>query len=267
MKFRKLLILVLLTTILSSKEILPSNTYLFSNFGNGYAHIKDTGTSPLRYEGLYTGTDLAYKRINPKVIFNVQGSFSYAATFAADYYNLNYFIGGLSVSYIHTMPFIEGERLRLRFGGLLETSVSGALNTDLQNASLNVDYLTDLMITSQLEYDYILAEKSGKFLFLKYSLPQRNYRAFFKLDLPLLILNGRPEFAYLNPEDFDYFSRRYYVGGYKMGTKLGLKRYLKNGNIIEIAYDWNMYTAGNKDIYLLERASHNFTMAFYFKLN
>ncbi len=245
----------------------PSDHYLFGNFGFGYAHIKDTGTSPLRYQGLYSNAEAAYKSIGEKVAFIFQGDLSYTAGFAARYYNLNYFIGGLHVSYLRTIPLDLPKNLRIRIGGILDASVSSAVNPDLQNATLNVDYLFDLMFGSQLEYDYSLKEKSGKFLFIKYKRPKRDFRAFFKLDFPVLLLNGRPEFAYLNPEDMDFFSREYYFGGYKMGTELGIKRYLQNGNIIEIKYDWDMYTSGKKDIYLLERASHNLTMAFYFKLN
>jgi len=267
MKFKRLLLLILFISFLFSEDGFSSNKYLFSNFGVGYAHIKDTGTSPLRYHGLYSNMEIAYKSIGEKAPFTVQSNISYATTFAATYYNLNYIIGGLNASYLRTIPLDLPDNLRIRLGGTLNASVSGAINPDLQNATLNVDYLFDLMFGSQLEYDYSLKEKSGKFLFIKYKQPQRDFRAFFKLDLPIMILNGRPDFAYLNPEDMDFFTREYYFGGYKMGTELGVKRYLKNGNIIEVKYDWDMYTSGNKDIYLLERASHNLTMAFYFKLN
>ena len=254
---------------LSAKDStrIPPNQYLYSGMSLGYQHIKDTGTSPLRYHGIYSNAEFAYRSIGSKSAFRIQGDVSYAAAFAANYYNLNYLIGKLQVLYLHSMPFIKHKDLSLRLGGSFDASVSAAINPDFQNATLNVDYLFDLMLNGQLEYDFILKEKSGKFLLFTYQRPEHHYKAFFRLDIPFLILNGRPEFAYLNPEDMDYFSRNYYFGGYKMGTELGIKRFLPNGNIIEIKYEWDMYSSGNKDIHLLERASHNLAIAFYFKLN
>ena len=127
--------------------------------------------------------------------------------------------------------------------------------------------MCDLSLSSQFEFEFKRPEKKGKILFIKYHLPQRAYETFFRMNLPLLIFNGRPEFAYVTEGDLDFFTRHYYLGGFQMGTKLGIKRYLDNGNAIELSYDWKMYTSGRKDIYLLEKASHNLNFAFYFKLN
>ena len=267
MKWIKPLLILILFSTLFSEDDLPPNRYLFADFGLGYAHIKDTGTSPLRYHGLYSNAEFAFKSIGNAASFSIQGEISYSAAFAAQYSVLNYIIGNFKLEYLRSLSFQNLNDLRLRLGAVFDASASGAINSDLQNATLNVDYLFDLMLSSQFDYDFILKGKKGKFLFFNYNYPDKAFRAFFKLDLPMMILNGRPEFAYLNPVDMDYFSRRYFLGGFKMGTELGIKGYLPNGNIIEFKYDWDMYTSGNRDIYLLERASHNFTLAFYFKMN
>lgn len=267
MNVKKLLILLLFFSLLFSDDSISSDKYLFSDVGLGYSHIKDTGTSPLRYHGLYSGMKAGLYTSNLRNIFNVEGYFSYTLASASSYYILNYFIGEISFSYLHTLPVIKNDNLRWRVGGTFDASVSGALNPDFQNASLNVDFLADLMISSIFEYDFKLSEKRKHFLFFHYDLPERNYRAFFSMDLPLIIMNGRPEFPYLNEEDLDYLTRHYYIGGFTMRTELGLKRYLKNGNMIEIAYRWQMLTSGKRDIHLLERATHELTTAFYFKLN
>ena len=262
-----ILLLTLMSFLLGKDDVAPNDKYLFSSSCAGYQYVKDIGTSPLAYKGVRTRIALGYVEQQSRGFFAVKTKLDLATTFAGTYYNLNYIVGGMQLRYLHSMPFIIHKDVNLLLGGSFDASASAAVNPDLQNATLNVDYLFDLMLSSQIEHDFFLKEQNGKFLFINYHFPKRTYRAFFRIDLPLLLLNGRPEFAYLNPEDMDYFSRHYYLGGYSMRTEVGVKRYLNNGNILEIKYDWDMFTSGNKDIYLLERASHNLAFSFYFRLN
>ncbi len=267
MKFKFLLVSVLLISLLFSKDKHPSDKYLFSETGSGYAHIKDTGTSPLRYHGISALLNAGYVQNSAKGHFEILGNISLISGSAATYYLHQHISGGMIVSYLHSLPVFENEDLRLRLGGTLRPTLAASINQSYQNAAFNMDIMCDLSLSSQFEFEFERPEKEGKFLFIKYHLPRRAYETFFRMNLPLLLFNGRPKFAYVIDDDLDLFARHYYLGGFQMGTKLSIKRYLDNGNAIELSYDWTMYTSGKKDIYLLEKAAHNLNFALYFKLN
>lgn len=271
MKYLKLSLLTILAiSLLSGSETDTSyanGQFLFSGIGCGSGSYKDVGTSPLTYRGISVIAPFGFFHEKPKYSFELKTTISYLGGSAANYYSLNCFSGKLNISYLRSIPLFSEPRLKFQAGGKMSASIAGIYNPAYQNASLNIDYYVSLYAGAKLVYLFERPQKDIKFSFLKFHLPHRQYAVHFRLDLPVLLFNGLPTFPYVFEDDTDIFNRHYFLGGFHIKSNFGIKRYLKNGNAIEISYIWDMLTTGSKDLYLLETASHNLLMSFYFKLD
>jgi len=271
MKTLKLILFISLGSILlSATEIDTSYTngqFLYSGIGSGSGSFKDEGTSPLTYKGISATLPFGFLVDKTKYNFDLNTTFSYLGGSTANYYTLQNFSGELNVSYLRSIPLFKTKKLKFQAGARLSTGLSGTYNPSYQNASFNMDYYASLYAGAKMIYLFERPEKDFKILFLRYHLPHRQYAVHFRLDLPVLLFNGRPTFPYVIEDVMDIFDRHEFLGGFHIKSNLGIKRYLKNGNAIEISYIWDMLTTGSKDLYLLETASHKLLMSFYFKLD
>lgn len=244
-----------------------SSKFLYFGFGSGYGNIKDMGTSPLRYLGSASKMNGGYIHDKGTSNFEILGHFSYFLGVTASQYSLQNYLGAFDVSYMHTLPIFKNPDPKLRIGGDLFTSISGNYSPSYQNASVNIDMKIKLSLLTQFDYKLHFKEINTTFVGIKFHIPKKEFTSFARLNIPVLILNGRPEFSYVNENDLGVFDRHYFFGGINLNTQLGLKHHLKNGNIIEISYLWEVHSTGSKDIYLFEKSSHLFYMSLYFKLN
>ena len=271
MKYLKLLLLtILLLSLLSGNEADTSYTngqFIFSGIGSGTGNFKDIGTSPLTYRGISAIVPFGFFHEKQKYSFELKTTISYLGGTAASYYNLNYFSSELNLSYLRSIPLFSEPRVKFQAGGKISASIAGVHNPAYQNAQLNLDYFVSLYTQARITYLFERPEKKIKISFLNFHLPHRQFAAFFSLDLPLLLLNGRPTFPYVMEDDMDIFNRHFFLGGFHLRSNVGIKHYLKNGNAFELSYVWCMRTSGSKDLYLMETASHNLLMSLYFKLD
>ncbi|MCF7832734.1 MAG: hypothetical protein K9N05_04050 [Candidatus Marinimicrobia bacterium] len=271
MRIQKLILIVIFGVALlaanDKDSSFTSAKFLVSGIAGGSGELKDAGTSPLSYKGLTAILPFAYISENSKESFDLGMNIGYLAGSAASNYNLQLFSGEVYFGYLRNIEIFKRPDLLFQAGGHLSAAVTGSINPSLQNATLNMDYFTALSASAQLQYLFERPAINKKIAFIKIRKPHRKYAIHFRMDLPLLMFNGRPTFPYVIEDDNDIFNRNYFLGGFQLKTDLGIKRYLPNGNALELAYLWEMYTSGNKDIYLLERASHNIQFSFYFKLN
>ena len=271
MKILRLIVILLIgSTLLSAEEsniFSKHGQFLFSGMGMGIGSFKDIGTSPLTYNGVSGMMPFGFLQDRPKYNFEFNTNFSYLGSIATKYYMLHYFSGKMNISYLRTIPVFSNSKLNFQAGGSISAGMTGTFNDSYQNAMLNIDYYTSLFVSSGITYKFISPEKDFKISFMKFHIPHRKLAAHFRLDLPLILFNGRPNFPYLRESDLDIFDRHYFLGGFQIKSNLGIKCFLKNGNAFELSYVWTMLTTGSKDLYLLETASHNLLMSFYFKLD
>lgn len=254
--------------LFSAEEYVNQNSqFLYFGMGSGYGNIKDIGTSPLRYLGSASEVYGGYIHDKGTSNFEMLGQFSYFLGVTASQYSLQNYLGAFEVSYMHSLPIFKNPDLKLRIGGDLFSSISGNYSPAYQNASVNIDMKIKLSLLTQFDYKLHFKEINTTFVGIKFHIPKKEFTSFARMNIPVLIFNGRPEFSYVNENDLGVFDRHYFFGGINLNTQLGLKHHLQNGNMIELSYLWEVHSTGLKDIYVFEKSSHLFYIALYFKLN
>lgn len=244
--------------------------YLHLGFGTGYSSVRDIGTSPLRYQGVLGRVNFGYVSESPSRSWGINSDAFFSAGVAENYYQLNYISGTFNTHYLYTIPIDSLDMLQFQAGGSYSSAFAVTINSSYGNATLNIDFFNAFYISGRVIYPFTRPARTLKIWFIHIRKPQRDYALSYQLDIPLLLINNRPEFSYvLNglSTDFDIFSGHRFVGGFHLRSNLGLTRYLKNGNAVQWSYIWDMFTTGSRDIYLLETASHTLQFTFYFKLN
>lgn len=266
MKVRIILIqfLMIIPLVLLAENY--SDEFLYMNTAIGYGNIKDSGTSPLRYHG--TSAEIIGGYIHNTSInnFEILGCFSATVGFAKSYI-LNLYQGVMDISYMHNFPITLNEKTDFRMGLNLYSSTKIINNSSYQNASFNFDMFVKLALRAQIQHQIDVKKKTIHVLGIKFNIKNQIYSPFFRIDIPALIFNGRPEYAYVNENELGVFDRHYFFGGYDLKSQLGIKKHLINGNLLELAYVFHMHSTGKKDIYFFEEASHNLAFSLYFKLN
>jgi hypothetical protein len=255
-------------SLLKADDILPK--YLIFQSGTNYSHIRDEGTSPVRYQGGGINTGLSFFSEKKYGLWGINAHMSYNAGFSRDQHLLHHIETVFSGYYLHDIPLSAPAGLSFRVGGNLRSSLAFSYNDAYQNAAFNLDIFNALLLRTHLQYAFNIAEKEQKFLFMNFRRPSRDYILTASFDMPLLLLNMRPEFPYvvngaLNGTEM--LSRHIFFGGFRLQSRIGLAHFLPNGNMLELAYVWDMFSTGKRDIYLLEKASHQLQCVFYFRLN
>ena len=267
MKFIQLLLTLMITTSLFSAEnIDPSFTYgkyISWDHGVGTGSFRDEGTSPLTYSGFAAKLGVGYLSEKKQYSWEIQMNANYMLGFITQGYQLHNLSGDIQLSYLHTIPIFENKQLSLKAGGRLSTSFSGTMNDAYQNASFNYDIFSSLYARAQFTYAFIKPEKQKK----RRIAPEKHFALVCNLDLPVMLLNFRPEFPYVMDGNMISVDRHIFIGGYSMQNHIGLKRFFNNGNAFELSYIWKMYLTGKKDIYRMETASHILQFSYYFKLD
>ncbi|MFO7841226.1 MAG: hypothetical protein R6V48_03580 [Fidelibacterota bacterium] len=244
--------------------------YLHFGASGGYTNIKDAGTSPLRYQGASAELSFAYIAENTSSTWGIYSDMSYSAGFAGTYYMMNYIKMRFDTYYLKQIPQISGSTWQVQAGGSWLSNMAFTYNDAYLNASVNADFFSGPHVRGRFTYTFKRPEYERKIAFIRFRRPERRYRLIYELDLPLIIFNRRPPFSFVlngSRTDLDIFDSHFFVGGSHLRSKLGLARYLKNGNALQLAYIWDVYTSGKRDIYRFETASHLLQCAFYFKLN
>ncbi|MDD3716788.1 MAG: hypothetical protein PHT46_06775 [Candidatus Marinimicrobia bacterium] len=263
---------LLLITFLIAEGTAPLNrNYLHLDTGAGYGSYHDAGTSPLRYQGAAFASSAGFLCANPEYRWGIRTDLHYTAGLATDHYLLHSLYSAGDVFYLRHVTQLLPGNLNLFTGPALGAAFAFTYNDAYQNASANPDFFVNLFLRSQIQFAFQRPAWDRKIAFLRLQRPLRDYALAFRLDIPFLHLNNRPAFPYVvNGTQTDIekiFLRHAFVGGIQLQSRLGLTRFLNNGNAIEMAYLWEMISTGNRDIYRLESARHALVFAFYFRLN
>ena len=261
-----LIALLFFISLYSAENIDPSFTfgkYLFLDLGSGGGSFRDEGTSPILYEGPAATLSTGYLTEHPKHTWEFRLNTNYIGGIIEQGYMVHQFSEDIQLSYLHTIPIFEKTNLILKAGGRFSSSLSGSYNDAFQNASFNIDIFSSLFARARLTYAFIKPEKQRK----RRTVPETMHALICNLNLPLILFNARPEFPYVMDGNAMSYDRHIFLGGYSMQTDIAFRSFLTNGNAFEISYIWKMYVTGNKDIYLMERASHILQLSYYFKLD
>lgn len=243
--------------------------YLYSDWGSAYANFRDTGTSPLRYHGTGMMAATGFREYAFRYDWGIGGRIEYAMEIAGENYLLHYFQAGMDLFYLYRLPWKYLPDWDIRSGLRFSSQFAGTLNSDYFNAAFNLDLFNRFHWSVRIARDFTRPAINKKILFIPVSRPLRHYAASLTLDLPLLLLNMRPDFAYvIDGSDplSGILSRHIFIGGFHLRFRAALSRELASGNRIGFAYVWEMFSSGKRDYYRLETASHSLQCRLYFRL-
>lgn len=161
----------------------------------------------------------------------------------------------------------EGQRGRLHLwaGGSLQGDTFIMVLPSLSTASTSNAIFGNLCAKAMVQYDFAFV-------------PNESYNllgVYCKLTLPLVGVANFPGFSYMDDYMSDinlvstllstYQTRFILCSG--VGTNVGLRFNLSNGNRIGFSYRWDYMTTRNRGYYRFDNAFHTFIMDFMFKLN
>lgn len=248
---------------------MDKQSFLVSDLGIGYTNFRDTGTSPLRYLGPGLRAGLGFQESGSRYEWGFKANLGYSAEFAQEYYLLHHIQGGFELFYIYTLLKKQSAPVQVQAGLHYSSRFGAAVNTSYSNASFNADLFNGFHLRSGIKHVFSRPPLSKKILFIPVRRPLRHYSATFTLDMPLLLINMRPEYAYVidgNEPLVGILSRHVYIGGFYLRSETALSRILPNGNAVRLAYVWEMFSSGKRDIYRLETAAHILQCSFYFRV-
>ncbi|TVQ00738.1 MAG: hypothetical protein EA359_15350, partial [Balneolaceae bacterium] len=177
-----------------------------------YARYRDFATSPLFYEGGGTNLYLGWQTINDNRELTMGLDFLVNLTLAntpkSDFYETNTLgvFSGLegSVSYLRNVRPDFSEKYDFKLGGILIGNQNMRLNPALDNSSVGIESIVNLMLSGKVQRDISRREETvSNFLFLSIrNRPVRRTLA-FQMDAGVLNFNRRPgyNFFYDGPVD------------------------------------------------------------------
>ena len=163
--------------------------------------------------------------------------------------------------------FYDGKRNRLHLwaGGGLQSDSFFRIIPSLGNASTSSAFFGNLNAEGMIQYDFAFIKGGGHNLLTLYG----------KLDLPLGGYVVRPPFAFMDNYTADINLVNTILSSYELhgmlfpgvGTDVGLRLNLLNGNKIGFVYRWDYLTTRKVGCYRFDNAFHTFLIDFMFKLN
>lgn len=243
--------------------------------------FRDFATSPLFYAGFKAGF-IHYSRIIETPVnaheWHVQLKAGTAASLGMSSENTASSIGGhlsFSYRYLHKLQALDDRVAHVQLGATLISTQNLRVNSSLQNNNPGVENISNLMFSGKLIRD--LSRESPRtvhfYLFKKTFQPVRR-ELHLAADVGLLNFNYRPGYAYIyedeiNGTETDMFAylfsdHRWSLNGWRLRTETGWTRYLKNGNAIRYAYQWDaLHAPGRFEAY--QQASHTFGLTYLFR--
>ncbi len=211
--------------------------------------FKDKATSPLTYHGIGAGLNIGKLKLD--TIYEGGSNFCYIG---------GLYLGGSGDHYsssIVNSVFIDHTRLyqiktpldeifNFKIGGEINLTGNIRFNPDLQNNSFGIEYFGNLMVTGQVSTDISRdEEKVLRLWFLKYTLKEKSRNISLRGNFGLINTHIRNGYAYTGQSqvinDFELFDRYQFnaFSGLRLGYKVMYTRYLKTGNAIRWAYQFD----------------------------
>jgi hypothetical protein len=294
---RKIGFLVLSVTILSlpngysqeqvesvSTQVEPvTNYYVQFTGGLNFALYRDYATSPLFYRGY--GIHLLSARLKRSDIrersFEVDFGFNSLSAHIPESNYIQPYAGStmfqLNIRYLRLWKLnsLSNPKNNVKIGGNVYVTQNFRNNPSLQNNSLGLENISNLMVSGQITRD--ISRKEARKLNLWLIKPtlkpvKRDLR--FQFNAGILNFNYRPGYAYSYNEEIkgtegslmsEVFSGyKWSLNGWRFNTELEYITYLPNGNARSWSYIWEAANApGRHESF--QMASHQIRYTYYFQ--
>lgn len=249
------------------KEVRP--TWIELSYGMSQTSYRDLATSPLFYSGILQSVGVGNIVSNQRRYSDFGVRFAFGST-SAPFANSSVFAFSTYYSRLYQLPSLSSKRWNFKVGGMLNVTGNTRSNASLGNSGLGVELFGNLFASGQVEWDISRKEtKHKKFLFIKFTMPQRQRTLAYRLNLGLVNTNFRNGYSYLgqssivnDPVAFDGYEFNFF-SGFRASSSLSYTAYLRNRNGFRIGYLWDAYsTGGDRDRFVM--AHHLIQFSFLF---
>jgi len=242
--------------------------------GLGVGSFRDFATSPLTYTGVSIvtggfkingdeeretrwGTPLSLGFFSNS--FNDHSSSSTVITISPYY------------SELYQLKALSSDKLNVKAGGMLQATVVGRINPDLQNNSLGLEIIPTLFgsIKGTLDVSRTV-DTDKKFLFIKYKREKREKALGLRVNIGLVNASYRNGFVYSGqsflldePQVFDDYQFKVFQG-FRMSSSLDYTLHSrKTTNAVQISYVWDALTTGGEtNTFEMAQQGLRFTLLF-----
>jgi hypothetical protein len=265
-----------------SETQLPKEIYTTFSFGLTNPIYRDFATSPLFYSGI--GIELNSARLMrsekreslfevgigisaqtarvPKSDFIQPGSFAGYGKFQIFYQEL------------WKIEALSDIKYNTKVGGAIVSTQNVRANPDLQNNTMGLENISNLMASAQWSLDVSRTEtKQLNLWFWKPTLKPVKRDLRILLNVGVLNFNYRPGYAYsydselngmeTNPVEWAFENYKWSLNGWRLKTQVEYIKYLPNGNATSLSYVWEAAHAPGK-FEDFQMASHQLKYTIYF---
>jgi len=245
--------------------------FLTAGGGGSFIKLRDHGVSPLYYEGYLALGHFSSTTAKKRYSYTIFGTYGYGvpkatrlSTYQMSIHNINY--GG---DYLHQLRELRPD-IQLKVGGALQGVTNIRFNPSFRNAGSTVESINSLAASAKVEW---LIDKEGARRFL-WLIPvpggRRVHKLSYQLNVPFLTAIWSPAFPYL--DDFtegtiDYNRKNEFkFGGFRLSNRFDYHYYLKNGNALQLTYNWEVFKGPN-DFGRIEYGQHQLLFGLQIRLN
>jgi hypothetical protein len=241
-------------------KIRPS--YLAAGNLTGIMKLRDTGTSPLFFQGLTTGAAFSLFSEDSLKLSHFYADISLMSLddsgdpYPAVWTGGAFAIGGGT---IWKLKATRNSKINVGVGYSFRTFTTLRQSDDFRNAGFGLDHISSAGFAGGLFFPFErknAAEK--KIWFLKIKSNPRKYSLSYQVHVPLINVTMQPEYAYLTdvivPEKNSFDTYGVNLGGYLVTMETLFTYYLYNGNAFRLKYGWTAMASG--DTFQLNVAQH-----------
>lgn len=267
---------------LQIEEYKPNYHYTLLSVGLTNPIFRDFATSPLFYSGI--GIELSaasLKRSDERERF-FEVSFGISAQNArvpqSNYIQTGSFggYGKFNIFYqeLWKIETLSDKKNNVKVGGAINITQNIRANPGLQNNTMGLENISNLMVSAQYSRDISRTEdKQLNLWFFKPTLKTAKRDLRLLLNVGVLNFNYRPGYAYAydseingmetNPVQWAFANYKLSLNGWRLKTQLEYVKYLQNGNARSLSYVWEAATAPGK-FEDFQMASHQLRYTIYF---
>lgn len=265
MRYTTVISFLFLGTLIFSQESIEKKVkikedkFFITSYGLIYSSYRDLATSPLFYNGpglhfsLGTQNETKKKEETFSSEINISSNTAilpeaknFQKQTSAFYLNIP-----IKYCYLRKNENWKFKNYNIILGGTFLNNVNSRINPSLFNNSAGFDVLSSLMFSSMLSRTFIREnEKQLNFLFFNKKLPPKSRSLQFLLNLGIVNLNYRPDYAYINEAEINGTKTnwvKYALDGYKIAwngfninSEVALTFNKPNGNRLRWSYVWNL---------------------------
>ena len=250
-------------------------TYINIGVGLNSSQFRDFATSPLFYNGSVTQVSLT--RLKKDIARESELGLTYDFGKYETTFNENTTVSAVKrveffYSKLYQVNKLSTSSFNTKIGLELNGTVNIRNNPSLQNNAFGSEFFGNLLGSVKFTKDISRTQaKEKKFLFIKYTLPERERDLAFRLNLGLINSSFRNGYVYSgqsqvlnNPQTFEGYNLVF--SGFRMSSRFDYTRYLKNKNAIQVSYLFDAYKTGEK-LDKFEMAHNTIRLSLLFNTN